>query len=126
MAQLGDWRDLGARVDANTQVITNVDALRRQRGWTQGQLAERLGKDQPWVSRRLHQGPHQIQWSLDDLDLLAAVFGFTPQQLLQPGHGDLDRRSGQDRRAGVERRQLGQRFGPLPPRSTPDESLRLR
>lgn len=96
-------------LDANDQVRVNVECLMEMRDWTQVELADRLQRSQPWLSKRLTGAtPFQIE----DLDLFADVFGLSPAQLLQSGYGKLDRRSGHDRRCGAERRQLGERFGP--------------
>jgi transcriptional regulator with XRE-family HTH domain len=110
-------QDPDARLDANRQVRANVEALMEAYRWTQAELAERLGESQPWLSKRLTgKTPFQIE----DLDALGAVFGLSPAQLLQPGHGKLDRRTGGQRRVGVERRQPGARFGPLPASNSSD------
>jgi transcriptional regulator with XRE-family HTH domain len=100
--------DPDARLDANNQVRANVEALMEQYRWTQAELADRLGQSQPWLSKRLTgKTPFQIE----DLDAIGDVFGLSPAQLLQPGHGKLDRRLGSERRTHAERRQIGERFG---------------
>jgi transcriptional regulator with XRE-family HTH domain len=92
---------------ANDRVRANVKALMDQRRMNQVELAEKLGQSQPWLSKRLTGAtPFQIE----DLDLIGAFFGLTPAQLLQEGHGALDRRAGHDRRSRMDRRQLGERF----------------
>lgn len=96
-----------AAVAANDQVRVNVECLMEMHRLTQVQLADRIGRSQSWLSKRL-SGTTSFQ--IEDLDLIGDVFGLSPAQLLQPGHGKLDRRSGQDRRTRTDRRQLGERF----------------
>ena len=76
---------------------------------TQAELAECLGKSQPWLSKRL---TGVTPFHMDDLDGIGRVFGLSPAQLLQQGYGVFDRRRGTERRSGSDRRQLGERFGP--------------
>jgi transcriptional regulator with XRE-family HTH domain len=82
-------------------VIATIKALMEWRRMTQAELAEQLNRSQPWVSKRLTgTTPFQIE----DLDLFADAFGLSPAELLQEGHGKLDRRAGGDRRSGADRR----------------------
>lgn len=73
---------------------------------TQAGLAAMLGKSQSWVSKRLSgkAQPNGARLQVRDLDLIAAVFGLSPADLLCAGYGKRDRRSGQDRRCRPERR----------------------
>ena len=57
-----------------------VRALRLQRGWTQTQLAERLGWHQPDVSD-LEQGHHAAK--LDTVEQIAKAFGVKAYKLLE-------------------------------------------
>jgi transcriptional regulator with XRE-family HTH domain len=93
---------------ANDQVRLSVEALMELHRMTQVELAEQLGQSQPWLSKRL---TGVTPFHLCDLDAIAGVFGLSPAQLLQSGHGHLDRRrAAQQRRSGLDRRQLGERF----------------
>ncbi len=87
---------------ANEWVQTNVREAMDARGWTQSELAERLGQSQPWLSKRLTgHTPFQIE----DLDALARVFGLSPTEWLCAGYGKWDRRRIIDRRGGADRRR---------------------
>jgi transcriptional regulator with XRE-family HTH domain len=96
-----------AAVAANDRVRLNVECLMEMHRLTQAELAERLGRSQPWLSKRL---TGTTPFHLGDLDAIGCIFGLSPAQLLQSGYGKLDRRSGMQRRDGIERRQLGERF----------------
>lgn len=86
---------------ANERIIHTVKALMDWRRMTQADLAHLLDRSQPWLSKRLTgTTPFQIE----DLDALGAVFGLSPAELLQPGHANLDRRTGGDRRSSADRR----------------------
>jgi len=88
---------------ANDQIRANVRELMDLRRWTQADLAERLGRSQPWLSKRLTgTTPFQIE----DLDTFSAAFGLKPAELLCMGFGKWDRRQTPERRAGDERRRL--------------------
>ena len=90
------------RLTANEQAIATIKALMEWRHMTQADLAGLLHRSQPWLSKRLTgTTPFQIE----DLDAFGAVFGLSPAELLQPGHGNLDRRCAADRRCHTERRQ---------------------
>ncbi len=87
---------------ANEQLRRNVKELMRWRKLTQATLAAKIDVSQPWLSKRLTGvTPFQIE----DVDSIANAFGLTASQLLCQGQGQWDRRRGQDRRIGVERRQ---------------------
>jgi transcriptional regulator with XRE-family HTH domain len=87
---------------ANDWLRANVRELMDLRRWTQMELAKRLGVSQPWLSKRLTgTTPFQIE----DIDAIGAVFGLSPQELLCAGFGKWDRRDGEERRAGHERRR---------------------
>lgn len=104
---------LGQTQTANDRLRENVRALMDWRRMTQADLAEKLQRSQPWLSKRLTgTTPFQIE----DLDALADVFGLSPQELFCQGHGELDRRTpGSDRRSGVDRR----RARPFHPKGMP-------
>lgn len=100
---------------AEQQLRVNVLELMDFRRMSQVELAERLGKSQSWVSKRLSgkkwdEGGSRFQFS--DLDALSTVFGLSPAELLLPGYGKWDRRVGADRRCGRDRRRV--------PRASPD------
>jgi transcriptional regulator with XRE-family HTH domain len=87
---------------SNEWVIANVKEAMDLRRWTQAELAERLGRSQPWLSKRL-SGTTSFQ--IEDLDALAHVFGLTPQEWICAGYGKWERRVGDDRRSGSDRRR---------------------
>lgn len=76
-------------------------------GWNQTELANRLGKDQSWVSRHLSREPPPkgARFQFRDLDLLAAVFRLSPAELLALRFGKCDRRSSGERRSDTDRRR---------------------
>lgn len=61
-------------------VVANVIRLRKERGWTQYDLADRLGKFQTWLNR-LERG-HSVP-TLRTLADLARAFDVDPIELLQ-------------------------------------------
>lgn len=100
-------------VPAEEQLRRNVLELMKVWRWNQATLADKLGRSQPWLSRRLKapaevtdedQG-HGTRFHFSDLDALSTVFGLSPAELLQPMYGKWDRRSGAERRSGVDRRR---------------------
>jgi transcriptional regulator with XRE-family HTH domain len=106
---------------AEHRLRTNVLELMEFRRMTQAELAELLGKSQPWLSKRLSGKPWSeggSRFQIEDLDALANVFGLSPAQLLEPGHGKWDRRSGRDRRSGFDRRRSVR--SPFSPRDHPN------
>jgi transcriptional regulator with XRE-family HTH domain len=84
----------------------NLEQIRAFRRMSQAALADRLGKSQSWVSKRLagKLNGKGSRFQFEDLDRLAAIFGLSPAELLQPGYGKRDRRTGRDRRSGFDRR----------------------
>lgn len=93
----------GGELDAEAQLRLNIRELMEVRHLTQAKLADRLGKDQPWVSRRL-TGAYRFQ--IEDLDEFSRVFGLSPAELLRPGVGKWDRRRATaNRRSGYDRRR---------------------
>jgi transcriptional regulator with XRE-family HTH domain len=93
---------------AEDQLRRNLLELMEFRRMKQAQLAELLGKSQSWVSRRLSgkswdAGGSRFQF--EDLDALARIFGLSPAELLEPGYGSWDRRAGDERRSGTDRRR---------------------
>lgn len=102
------FADDGGAPPAEDQLRRNLVALLKARRMRQSELAERMGRSQSWVSRRLSgkewkDGGSRFQFG--DLDRLSHIFGLSPAQLLQPGYGEWDRRSGHERRGGRDRRQ---------------------
>lgn len=93
---------------AEAQLRLNIIELMDFRRMKQAHLADRLGKSQSWVSKRLSgkawtAGGSRFQF--EDLDALARVFDLPPDALLRPGFGKWDRRRGGDRRMGSDRRR---------------------
>ncbi|MFH8867186.1 helix-turn-helix domain-containing protein [Streptomyces griseus] len=61
-------------------VAANVKALRTQRGWTQDQLADRMGHKSPPAVWSAEAGRRRI--TVNDLVDFAAAFGVTPESLM--------------------------------------------
>lgn len=87
---------------ANEWVRANVQEAMDVRKWTQAELADRLNRSQPWLSKRLNG---TVPFQMEDLDVLAVVFGLSPTEFVCAGYGKWDRRSGNDRRTGPDRRR---------------------
>lgn len=92
---------------AEEQLRQNVLELMAFRRMKQGVLAAKLGRSQSWLSKRLSgKGSGKgSRFQLTDLDVLATVFGVSPSELLEPKWGKWDRRSGHERRSGLDRRR---------------------
>lgn len=88
-------------VKADEQLRHKVKLLMEANRLSQAQLAQRLDRSQPWLSRRL-TGVQQFR--IGDLDRIATVFEITIPELFFDTFGQWDRRSKSDRRKG-ERRQ---------------------
>jgi transcriptional regulator with XRE-family HTH domain len=86
---------------ANEWVRANVQEAMELRRWNQAELAKRLNRSQPWLSKRL-SGTTEFQ--IGDLDAIAMIFGLSPSELLCAGYGKWDRRTG-ERRTRPDRRQ---------------------
>ena len=98
----------GHEVSAEEWLRRNVLDLMEFYRMKQATLAERIGRSQSWLSRRLSgkswdQGGSRFQF--EDLDALAAVFGLSPAELLEPKYGEWNRRTGHERRSGTDRRR---------------------
>lgn len=85
-------------------------SLMHEKRWNQSETARRLKVfrkvwDQPRLNRVLRgdQPP-----TLDDLDDLARVFMVKPMDMLIDEYGQVDRRTGNQRRSGLERRHKQQ------------------
>lgn len=107
-------------VPAEEQLRRNVRELMKTWKWNQVTLARKIGRSQSWLSRRLkapsemtdddkddEKNDHGTRFQFSDLDALAAVFRLSPAELLQPKYGKWDRRSGRERRSGLDRRGYG-------------------
>lgn len=91
------------------QLRVNVLDIMEFRRIKQADLAERLGRSQAWVSKRLkgkQPDGKGSRFQLQDLDALADIFGLSPAELLAPTQQGWDQRTGVDRRAGYERRRV--------------------
>ncbi|WP_145503122.1 helix-turn-helix domain-containing protein [Streptomyces sp. CFMR 7] len=75
---------------AAERVAANVKALRVQRGWTQDQLADRMGHKSPMAVWGTEVGRRRI--TVNDLVDFAAAFGVTPESLMSdtPEPADTD------------------------------------
>jgi transcriptional regulator with XRE-family HTH domain len=81
----------------------NIDALLKARGQKRKDLALYCHRTESWLSQIFGQGDRNIP--LKYLDRMAGFFGLEPYQLFQPGISPLtERRTGLDRRSGVDRR----------------------
>jgi hypothetical protein len=95
--------DADRSLPAEERLRRNLLELMAFRRMKQAELADLLGKTQSWVSKRLSE--HGNRFQFEDLDALATIFGLSPWELLQPAYGKWDRRSGQERRSGGDRRR---------------------
>jgi transcriptional regulator with XRE-family HTH domain len=59
---------------ADGEVREQIKALRKERGWTQQQLAERAGMEQATISA-IENGHRGHRWSRRTLDKFAHAFG---------------------------------------------------
>jgi transcriptional regulator with XRE-family HTH domain len=81
----------------------NIETLLKSRGKTQKELAFYCGATEPWLSQILKQDTRNFRMAY--LDRIADFFGLATYQLFQPGLAHVtERRSGRDRRSGVDRR----------------------
>jgi hypothetical protein len=81
----------------------NVDALLAARGQTRKELAHWCRRSESWISQIFTSPDRNLP--LKYLDRIADFFGLATYQLFAPGISPLtERRSGKDRRTGVERR----------------------
>lgn len=95
---------------AQELVRRNVRTMMDWRGWTQAEMAERVHKTQPWLSKRLNG---VVRFQIEDLDQVAAAFLIPLSSLLEPGGlGEYERRTGHDRRSGKDRRKTSRETHP--------------
>lgn len=93
---------------ADLLLVRNIQALLNGRGIDATALAVWCGHKAPWISKIL-SGDRGVQ--MKELGKIADFFGLTVSQLFQYGIDPLterrraERRSGNDRRDGVDRRQ---------------------
>ena len=73
-------------LSANQLVAVNMRRLRKERGWTQDGLGEKLGWGKSVVStaERSVEARRVRQFSIEDVVLMASIFGVTIDELLQP------------------------------------------
>ncbi len=69
----------------------NVYGLRRQRGWTQREVAERMDVEESAV-RRIESGRYNL--TIGTVALVARALGVAPHELLQPAPRTPKRRPG--------------------------------
>ena len=107
----------GERPTAEEWLRRNVLELMQFYRMNQTELAEKIGRGQSWLSRRLSGKPWDeggSRFQFEDLDRLAAVFHLSPAELLQPKYGKWDRRSSTERRSHTDRRR-NRTVAPEPP-----------
>jgi transcriptional regulator with XRE-family HTH domain len=81
----------------------NIDALLKARGQTRKDLAFYCRRTESWISKLFASDDKNVP--LKYLDRIADFFGLATYQLFQPGITPLtERRTGRDRRGGVDRR----------------------
>ncbi|SPF39089.1 hypothetical protein SBA4_2290002 [Candidatus Sulfopaludibacter sp. SbA4] len=68
-----EYRDAYSEAFSNEYLATQIQMLRKQRGWTQAELGERIGSNQGRVS--IYEDEDYGKWSLDTLRKMASVFG---------------------------------------------------
>lgn len=77
------------KLDVSSTVSANVRSLRRARGWTQVEAAQRFAKvhgehwsNAVWSQAEQSDGSRQRAWSVDELVSVAQLFGASPADLL--------------------------------------------
>ncbi len=73
LSQGQEYREAYAEAFANEYLASQIQVLRKQRGWTQAQLGERIGSNQGRVS--VYEDEEYGKWSLDTLRKIAAALG---------------------------------------------------
>jgi transcriptional regulator with XRE-family HTH domain len=68
-----EYRESYAESFANEYLAGQIQLMRKQRGWTQAELGERIGSNQGRVS--VFEDPDYGKWSLDTLRKIASEFG---------------------------------------------------
>jgi transcriptional regulator with XRE-family HTH domain len=100
LSQGQEYRDAYSEAFSNEHLATQIQMLRKQRGWTQAELGQKIGSNQGRVS--VYEDEDYGKWSLETLRKMASVFGlwvkvsfesygsliqeaahFQPQQLLR-------------------------------------------
>ena len=94
-------------IGAEEQLRQNVLELMEFHRMKQGALAAKLQRSQSWLSKRLSgkASGKGSRFQLADLDALATVFRVSPSELMERKYGKWDRRSGHERRSGLDRRR---------------------
>lgn len=103
----------------------NIDALLTGRGQHRKDLAMFCRRSESWVSQIFTKPDRNIP--LKYLDRIAAFFGITAYQLLQPGISPLtERRKVRDRRSGVDRRvnRVADLLEPVPSFAALEQEIR--
>lgn len=118
---------LARTMHASRLLKHNIDALLRGRHQTRHDLAQWCRRSDPWLSKILSESPGNNQSRsvpLKYLDRIADFFGIATYQLFQPGISGLtERRSGRDRRTGLDRRISQAEHGRLPQRMPDMETV---
>ncbi|MGA2148674.1 MAG: helix-turn-helix transcriptional regulator [Bryobacteraceae bacterium] len=100
LSQGQEYRDAYSEAFSNEYLATQIQILRKQHGWTQAELGQKIGSNQGRVS--VYEDEDYGKWSLETLRKMASVFGlwvkvsfesyssliqeaahFQPQQLLR-------------------------------------------
>src|SRR4051794_18531207 len=68
-----EYREAYAEAFSNEYVATQIQVLRKQHGWTQAELGQKIGSNQGRVS--VYEAEDYGKWSLDTLRKMASVFG---------------------------------------------------
>src|ERR1035441_6742874 len=102
LSQGHEYRDAYSEAFSNEYLATQIQILRKQHGWTQAELGQKIGSNQGRIS--VYEDEDYGKWSLETLRKIASVFGvwvkvsfesygsliqeaahFQPQQLLRSG-----------------------------------------
>jgi len=73
LTQGQEYSEAYSEAFANEFLATQIQMLRKQRGWTQAQLGEKIGSNQGRVS--IYEDEDYGKWSLETLRKMAGVFG---------------------------------------------------
>ena len=73
LSQGREYREAYSEAFGNEYLATQIQMLRKQHGWTQAELGQRIGSNQGRIS--VYEDEEYGKWSLDTLRKIASVFG---------------------------------------------------
>ncbi len=73
--------------DLNDKIALEIQIELLRRGWSQADLAERMGKTEMWVSRRIKVKGERQQMTVNEVPLFADALGLNILELMGKAHG---------------------------------------